>query len=282
MRTAHVFTVALLSLGLAARAQPAFGPPACPAAAGAPATTRPPRPHPSLQSIEDTARANNANPHVLTAPEPPNFGVTRYQLQDYYDCTGSSGCYWADIDAQTRRAEAELDRLLTEHHATTPEAARTQKLALVLDIDETALSSYCEEKREDFGYIPSMFEAWIVSPEASIPIPGTLRLFNHARNAGLAVFFVTGRPGKGTPNDQIAATARNLEAAGYHGWTALLLHDASYGASGTIAYKSAARASIEKQGYHILLNVGDQWSDLDGTPQAETSVKLPDPFYYLP
>lgn len=282
MRKAHAFTAAFLSLALAGHAQQAFGPPACPAPAGSPDTTRPSHANPSLQSIEDTARANAADPHVLTASEPPNFGVARYRLAEYYDCTGNSGCYWADIDAQTRRAETELDRLLAEHHATTPDTARAQKLAIVLDIDETSLSSYCEEKREDFGYIPSMFETWIVSPEASIPIPGTLRLFNHARDAGVAVFFITGRPGKGMPNDQDAPTARNLETAGYRGWAGLLLRDASYNAPNTIAFKSAARASIEKQGYRILLNIGDQWSDLDGAPQAEMSVKFPDPIYYLP
>lgn len=238
--------------------------------------------HPSFASIRGTAEANAADPHVLTAPEPPNLAVARYHLEDYYDCTGDSGCYWADIDAQDRRAEAELDRLLAEHHATTPEQARAQRLALVLDIDETSLTSYCEEKREDFGYIPEMFERWIVSPEASIPIPGTLRLFEHARSAGVAVFFITGRPGPGTANDQTAATERNLRTAGYRDWAGLTLHGTEYPMHDTTAYKAAARAAIAARGYRILLNVGDQWSDLDGAPQAEESVKLPNPFYYLP
>jgi hypothetical protein len=30
------------------------------------------------------------------------------------------------------------------------------------------------------------------------------------------------------------------------------------------------------------MSVGDQWSDLNGEPRAEISVKLPNPFYYLP
>ncbi|MGC1360115.1 MAG: HAD family acid phosphatase [Silvibacterium sp.] len=45
---------------------------------------------------------------------------------------------------------------------------------------------------------------------------------------------------------------------------------------------SGGGAAIVKQGYTIVLNVGDQWSDLKGSPQAEFSVKLPDPFYYIP
>jgi hypothetical protein len=261
--------------------QPAV-PPACGVPSSTQATTRPPSPRLSAEAIQSIADAESSDPTVLTASEPPNFGVARYRLLDYYDCVGSSGCYWADLDAQTRRADAELTRLLVAHHATTPEAARAQKLAIVLDIDETSLSSYCEEKREDFGYIPSMFEAWIVSPEASVPIPGTVRLFNHARAAGVSVFFITGRPGNGTANDQTAPTARNLATAGYKDWQGLILHDASYTTKDTATYKSAARAGLIAQGYRLLLNEGDQWSDLKGDPRAEISVKLPNPFYYLP
>ena len=163
---------------------------------------------------------------------------------------------------------------------------------MVLDIDETSLSSYCEEKREDFGYIPAMFEAWIVTPEASVPIGGTVRLFDKARAAGVSIFFITGRPGKGTANDQTEVTARNLRTARYEGWTGLLLHDAAYPTKDTATFKSAARAKLMAQGYRLILNMGDQWSDLRDqqdaasehhpSSQAEISVKLPNPFYYLP
>ena len=46
-------------------------------------------------------------------------------------------------------------------------------------------------------------------------------------------------------------------------------------------YKSAARAKIEQQGYRIILNVGDQESDLAGG-HATRAFKLPNPFYYSP
>lgn len=73
---------------------------------------------------------------------------------------------------------------------------------------------------------------------------------------GIAIFFITGR----------ADTLRDP--------TENNLHNA--------AYKSAARAAIVQQGYHIILSVGDQFSDLKGTPAADYSVKLPNPFYYIP
>jgi hypothetical protein len=30
------------------------------------------------------------------------------------------------------------------------------------------------------------------------------------------------------------------------------------------------------------MRIGDQWSDLNGEPHAEISVKLPNPFYFIP
>ena len=49
----------------------------------------------------------------------------------------------------------------------------------------------------------------------------------------------------------------------------------------TIQYKSGTRAYIESQGYDIVANFGDQWSDhLGGF--ADKSFKMPNPNYYLP
>ena len=40
---------------------------------------------------------------MMVAAEPmENFGVARYRLEDYADCVGTGGCYWADVDAQTQ------------------------------------------------------------------------------------------------------------------------------------------------------------------------------------
>ena len=49
----------------------------------------------------------------------------------------------------------------------------------------------------------------------------------------------------------------------------------------TIPFKSAARGEIEAKGYHIVVNIGDQYSVLAGG-YAERVFKLPDPFYYIP
>jgi acid phosphatase len=247
-------------------------PPVCPVAGktvvsgGRSAAVRP-----SVTAARAIAEAAAADPSVLVAAEPmENFGVARYRLEDYADCVGEGGCYWADVDAQAKRAERAFDGLVAMRKT-------GERLALVLDVDETSLSNYCEMKREDYGFLATMFNAWEVSSEADVALPGTLRLFNRARAAGLEVFFITGRPG-----EQKAATAKNLEAAGYKGWKGLSLREGPQKTMATVEYKSQERKKIVDAGYRIVMNVGDQWSDLNGDARAEISVKLPNPFYYLP
>jgi acid phosphatase len=207
----------------------------------------------------------------LVAVEPiPNFGTERYRLADYAECTGTVGCYWADLDAQIKRAEAVLDRAIAGKKP-------GEKLAIVLDIDETSMTNFCELRRQDYGFLLAAFNQWAVSPEAAMPIPGTVRLANRARTAGVDVFFITGRW-----DEQRKATAKNLESAGYQGWKGLALRVGPQKQMATVDYKSQERQKIVDAGYRIVLNMGDQWSDLNGQARGETSVKLPNPFYYLP
>jgi acid phosphatase len=249
------------------------GPPVCAVPAGKQVASLRPRvgPRPTVTTAVATAETAAADPTMVVAAEPmENFGVARYRLEDYADCVGTGGCYWADLDAQAKRAEAELGRLIASRKA-------GEKLALVLDIDETSLTNYCEMKREDYGFISVPFNEWAVSSAADMAVPGTLRLFSEARAEGVEVFFITGRPG-----EQKTATAKNLEAAGYKGWKGLALREGAEKTMATVEYKSGERKKILDAGYRIVMNVGDQWSDLNGEPKAEISVKLPNPFYYLP
>ncbi|HMG01890.1 MAG TPA: HAD family acid phosphatase [Edaphobacter sp.] len=246
-------------------------PPVCPVEPGGRQISLTPEKRPTAEQIEKTAETAAADPTVLVAAEPiSNFGVERYRLADYAECTGGGGCYWADLDAQTKRAEAVLDRAIALKK---PE----EKLAVVLDIDETSLSGFCEIRREDYGFLLAQMNHWMMTPEAAMPIPGTVRLFNKGRAAGLDVFFITGRW-----DELREATAKNLELAGFKGWKGLALRVGPQKQMPTVAYKSQERQKIVDAGYRIVLNMGDQWSDLNGEARGDTSVKLPNPFYYLP
>jgi len=148
-----------------------------------------------------------------------------------------------------------------------------RSLALVLDIDETSLSNYTAIAADDFTYGPaSQAEA---TDQVGTAIDSTLQLFNDAKAAGVAVFFVTGRP-----EAQRQDTTENLQREGYSGWKQLYLKPAGTTAT-TVAYKTGARTDIESQGYRIVANVGDQYSDLAGS-HARRAFKLANPFYFLP
>ena len=247
------------------------GPPVCPVNPGGQPVGLTPAVRPTAEQIKATAEAGAADPTVMVAAEPvANFGTERYRLADYAECVGGGGCYWADLDAQTRRAEMALERIVAT-------AKVGEKLAMVLDIDETSMSGFCELRREDYGFLLASFNKWVVTPEAAVPIPGTLRLFDKARAAGLEVFFITGR------RDELRdATEKNLTLAGYKGWKGLALRNGPQKTMATVEYKSEEPKKIVDAGYRIVMSVGDQWSDLNGTSKAEISVKLPNPFYYLP
>jgi phosphoglycolate phosphatase-like HAD superfamily hydrolase len=147
------------------------------------------------------------------------------------------------------------------------------KRAIVLDIDETSLSNYSAIVADGFTFGPkSQAEA---TDEIGVAIKQTLQIFNDARARGIAVFFITGRP-----EAQRQVTIENLEREGYHDWAGLTLKPAGSTLT-TVAYKSGARAAIEQQGYRIVANVGDQYSDLAGG-HADRAFKLPNPFYFLP
>jgi len=250
---------------------PQVAAPSCPANPGGRPVSITPAKRPSNDQVRDTAEAAAADPNMIVSAEPiGNFGVARYRVADYAECVGGGACYWADLDAQTKRAEAVLDRAISL-------AKPGDKLAMVLDIDETSLSGFCELRREDYGFLLAQFNRWVVTPDASMPVPGTVRLFNKARAAGVEVFFITGRW-----DEQREATAKNLELAGYKGWKGLSLRTGPQKQMGTVAYKGEERKKIVDAGYRIVLNMGDQWSDLNGEARGETSVKLPNPFYYLP
>ena len=72
----------------------------------------------------------------------------------------------------------------------------------------------------------------------------------------------------------------NLTREGYSGWKQLYLKPAGSTLT-TVAYKTGAREDIESQGYKIIANIGDQYSDLAGG-HAASAFKLANPFYFLP
>ena len=164
-----------------------------------------------------------------------------------------------------------------------PEVGRP---ALVLDIDDTALSNWEVIRADDFGRViggpcpalpegPCGWAAWDLLGRDPAIAP-TLDLFRRARALGVAVFFVTGRP-----ESQRAATERNLRAAGYDGYAGLRMVPEGARYASAAEFKAPVRAAIERAGHTVVANMGDQPSDLAGG-HAERTFLLPNPFYRIP
>jgi predicted secreted acid phosphatase len=207
---------------------------------------------------------------IVTVPhEPENLGMIKQELVHYHSCI-ESNCYIPQIERQANIALG----LLRQSLAT---AKVGEKMAIVLDIDETSLSNWEVETHDDFGYIPADANRCVIL-HCGKAIAGTLRLFREAERDHIAVFFITGRP-----ESQRQDTAANLKAVGYDHWEGLYLRPDDHPKSQSVAnFKSGERADIAAKGFTIVLNVGDQMSDLLGNPLAEHSVKLPNPFYFIP
>jgi acid phosphatase len=223
-------------------------------------------------TTEQVSAAQNDSSAQVSALAPgesiQNLDQLKDELKQYHECTCKCGCYAKDLDLQADRALQFLRQRAAQRRA-------EEKLALVLDIDETTLSNYEEMVKADFEYDSNAFNAWVNSAKAPA-IPGTLRIYQEAKRLGVSVFFITGRP-----ESQRAVTEQNLRGQGFDNCQQLALRNAAPAYTTVLEYKSAARGDVEAQGYRIVLNVGDQWSDLKGEHEAEYSVKYPDPYYFI-
>jgi len=210
------------------------------------------------------------------APQPvdPNFnlGDARTKLMAYE----ASGRYMADV----ARADAlALDYIRAE-------APKVKNPAIVLDIDETSLSNWpelavnglmlkVEGPCDDLKKGPCGITVWQQMAKAQ-GIGPTVRLARAAQAMGVTVFFLTGRD-----ETVRAATTENLKRAGYKDWKELILRPAHSKTPSAADYKAPQRARIEREGYTIVANIGDQPSDLAGG-HALRAFLLPNPFYRIP
>jgi predicted secreted acid phosphatase len=147
-----------------------------------------------------------------------------------------------------------------------------------------------EDAAMHFNFAPALQNTW-VQDQRFPATPAMVKLVNSVGAAGCTIVGLTGR------NDgQKVATLGNLAKVGYHGFTSELYFTKWLSTSlppayidcgaddkcSTVEYKSQTRKHVTQDlGYGIVLNVGDQWSDLQGG-YADRVLKLPNPTYYLP
>eukprot|EP00253_Pinus_taeda_P007698 PITA_07698 len=148
----------------------------------------------------------------------------------------------------------------------------------VFDVDETLLSNLPLYAAYNYGGAwmdDGAFIKWADLAEASA-LPASHRLYTHLLQLGFKIFLLTGRY-----DYERSATEKNLFRAGYHSWEALLLRGPDEYEMSAVLYKSERRLKIEKNGFRIRGNSGDQWSDLSGYPFGDRTFKLPNPMYFI-
>jgi predicted secreted acid phosphatase len=199
---------------------------------------------------------------AVAAGAAPKYPATPAELREYR----GSGDWDRDISAVAKRAKAWMRKRARAENA-------PRRPALVLDIDETSLDNYPCLEEGDFADIESLLASCVVRYDAPA-VEQARSIFRRARKLKVRVFFITGRP------EAIrGGTRSNLREAGYSGHWKLKMRPAGYERESIIPFKRSARRAIERRGFTIIANVGDQRSDLKGG-YAERRFYLPNPMYF--
>ena len=251
------------------------------------------------------AYAATAQPAIQTwtpknADQVTNLDVLRQQIRNYYGDPLGTGTFAANSNYAKEATKVAQEGA---HWLKAKKPAGHRMKAIVLDVDDTTLTTWNYELVSNWAYNPTT-NATYVNGQLFPATPGMVDMVTQAAHEGYAIFWITGRP-----VTQAAATLGNLGAdgigvdAGYPAPTTLpdgssglftkpaVADYPSYlkaacandpnGACTTIHYKSATRAYIESLGYDIVASFGDQYSDLTGG-FADRTFKMPNPNYYLP
>ncbi|XVF11236.1 hypothetical protein REPUB_Repub08aG0009000 [Reevesia pubescens] len=180
-----------------------------------------------------------------------------------------------------RGYKVDLERVSNEAgvYAKSVELSGDGKDVWIFDIDETLLSNLPYYVDHGYGleiFDPVEFDKWVQRGMAPAIEP-SLKLYEKVLGLGFKVFLLTGRSEK-----QRSVTIENLTKAGFQSWDKLILRDSEDHGKRATVFKSEKRSKMVEEGYRILGNSGDQWSDLLGSCPSSRSFKLPNPMYYIP
>lgn len=174
--------------------------------------------------------------------------------------------------SKTAAYTKEFDKAIKDAKAACVPHIGEQLVAIVSDIDETLLDNRgFFESHPDFKW--NEFFGWIAEAKAPT-LKKTADFLAWARKNGFAIFLVTGRSEKDR-----AGTILNLlrQGVAYDGLYMRPNGDRSKAAE----MKTKHRKAIQDMGFQIVVNIGDQYSDLEGGLSVDCE-KLPNKMYYVP
>ena len=205
--------------------------------------------------IESITRKLDEHKQVMT----PIASAIKFSQGDSYNL---------DFDQACKKGRAAVDRALAE--------GKGKSLAIVSDLDETLLDNrpfFETIKNESEDQISwKDFEEWQKTGRAK-PLKPTQDLLAYARSKGVAVFFITGRMER-----LRRVTIENLLRYGI-AYDGMYMRKDGDGQNAS-TMKSAYRKEIEAMGFEIVVNIGDQYSDLWGGHSIDCE-KLPNKIYFI-
>lgn len=226
----------------------------------------------------DKAPAVNA----FAVPEPTNIAHVRDELNAYY----TNGEYTKQVNEVIAAIRSHVNSV----------AKTVKRPAVVFDADDTLIDTHEFRELYEYGFERKLWRDWQKQAKAKA-VPGMVPLVKELIKNDIAVFVLTGRDQVGdTEAKDVTVTA--LTRAGFPKLTGYIFQteaDRSHFRekhksevlknkngmllSPTAQFKAAKRAELISQGYHIIANVGDQWTDLQGGNDGGAAFKMPNPFY---
>lgn len=200
--------------------------------------------------------------NLAYATPPRNLSCAKNEVIQYF----RSGAYERDVATSMVEVNSYFDKRILEKNI------KQKKIAIVMDIDETVLSNFEGNLKRDFSGVSDAVQGTYKNADAPAIEP-VLAFYNKALNNGVDVFFVTWRSERWRPH-----TILNLQRAGYFGWKEIYMPTKEEKNSGAANYKTKIRKALTDNGYQIMINLGDQDSDLEGG-YADYTFKLPNPLY---
>ena len=200
------------------------------------------------------SKKTNNNPYLV------NIQEARVAVHKYY----TDGQYLEDVAAIAKEGQAYIESELA--------SGKYDKPAVIFDIDDTLINNHQVFMDMQYSFSSREWQRWINM--AQIPALEPMLELYKAINGDVDVFIITGRNIL-----QKSQTIRNLKNDGYDNWTNLFFRqkwDIDFTA---MEYKSRIITQlVEKDGYQIIANFGDQESDFGGISTGR-KFKLPNYLY---
>ncbi|XP_051148183.1 acid phosphatase 1-like [Andrographis paniculata] len=148
----------------------------------------------------------------------------------------------------------------------------------LFDLTDTLLSSlpYYSRPGANYGGNPfneTAFNEYIKEGNSPL-VPNVNYLYKDAQEKGFKIVILSG-----ISEDLRPVVEANLNKVGFAKWDKLILKYKP--GMPTKDFKASERAQLKKDGFKVIGNVGDQWSDLlTGTNAGKRAFKIPNALYY--